>query len=41
MSTDLIRYRHLERQLWLARWRHQGDESAEEDTILDQMERAW
>ena len=40
MSTDFIRYRQLERQLWLTRWRHEG-ESPEEDALLDQMEVAW
>ncbi|HEX4229097.1 MAG TPA: hypothetical protein VHZ07_10525 [Bryobacteraceae bacterium] len=41
MTKELIRYRQLERQLWLTRWRSQGEESAEEDGILDEMELAW
>jgi hypothetical protein len=41
MSKDLLRYRRLERQLWMARWRHEGKESAEEDEILDEMELVW
>lgn len=41
MSKELIRYRRLERRLWLTRWRHEGQESAEEDSILDEMEVAW
>ncbi len=35
------RYRQLERRLWLARWRHEGRESSEEDTLLDEMDTAW
>jgi hypothetical protein len=41
MTKELIRYRQLERQLWLTRWRRQGEESAEENGILDEMELAW
>ena len=41
MSKELIRYRRLERRLWLTRWRHEGRESAEEEEILDEMEDAW
>jgi hypothetical protein len=41
MSRELIRYRQLERRLWMTRWRHPEDESAEEDEILDEMELAW
>jgi hypothetical protein len=25
----------------MARWRHEGEESVEEDAILDEMEDAW
>lgn len=41
MSKDLVRYRRLERRLWMLRWRHQGEESAAEDGLLDEMEVAW
>jgi len=41
MSKDLIRYRRLQRRLWMIRWRHQGEESAEEDAVLDEMDVAW
>jgi len=41
MSKDLVRYRQLERRLWMARWRRQGEESPEEDGLLDEMEAAW
>lgn len=41
MSKELVRYRRLERRLWMTRWRHEGEESAEEDGILDEMELAW
>ena len=41
MSKEFVRYRRLERQLWLTRWRCQGKESAGEDAILDEMESAW
>ncbi|MBL8230513.1 MAG: hypothetical protein JNL98_18625 [Bryobacterales bacterium] len=41
MTRELIRYRRLERRLWITRWRHDGAESAEEDDILDEMELAW
>src|SRR5258708_1835391 len=41
MTKDLANYRHLERRLWMARWRHEGQESAEEDPILDEMEDVW
>ena len=37
----LAHYRQLERRLWMARWRHEGEESVEEDAILDEMEDAW
>ena len=38
MTIDLARYRELELRLWMTRWRHAGQESAEEDVILDEME---
>jgi len=41
MSKELVRYRRFERRLWMTRWRHHGEESAEEDAILDEMELAW
>jgi hypothetical protein len=41
MSKEFVRYRQLERRLWMTRWRHQGEESAEEDGVLDEMEAAW
>ncbi len=41
MSKELLRYRQLERRLWMTRWRHEGEESDEEDAILDEMEIAW
>lgn len=41
MSKELVRYRQLERRLWMTRWRHQGVESPDEDEILDEMEVAW
>jgi len=41
MSKELVRYRQLERRLWMTRWRSQGEESAGEDGLLDEMEVAW
>lgn len=41
MNKELLRYRRLERRLWMIRWRHEGVESTEEDGILDEMELAW
>ena len=41
MTRELVHYRQLERRLWITRWRHEGEESAEEDAILDEMERSW
>jgi hypothetical protein len=38
MARDLAHYRQLERRLWMARWRNAGQESAEEDPILDEVE---
>jgi hypothetical protein len=28
-------------RLWYTRWRHEGNESPEEDAILDEMDEAW
>jgi hypothetical protein len=39
MTKELVRYRRLERRLWITRWRHDGAESAEEE-MLDEMESA-
>ncbi len=41
MSKDFILYRHLKRRLWISRWKNGSDESTEEESILDPMERAW
>lgn len=41
MTRGLAHYRQLERRLWMARWRREGQESPEEDAILDEMEDAW
>ena len=41
MSKELVHYRQLERRLWMTRWRRAGQESAEEDAILDEMENIW
>ena len=41
MTEVLVLYRSLELRLWDARWRHAGEESPEEDTILDEMDQAW
>lgn len=41
MTKEFARYRQLERRLWLARWTHEGRESPDEDTMLDEMEAAW
>ena len=41
MTREFVRYRQLERRLWLIRWRNAGDESVEEDEVLDEMDRAW
>ena len=41
MTKELVRYRRLERRLWIVRWRREGEESAEEDEILDEMDAAW
>lgn len=41
MTKDLARYRQLEGRLWMTRWMHEGQEAAEEDAILDEMEDTW
>ena len=41
MTKNLAQYRQLEKRLWMTRWRYQGEESAEEDTTLDEMENTW
>jgi hypothetical protein len=41
MTKDLVDYRQLEHRLWMVRWRHDGEESSEEDAILDEMEKKW
>jgi len=41
MTEHLVHYRQLELRLWMTRWRHEGEESAEEDAILDEMDDAW
>lgn len=41
MSKELKQYRQLEARLWMTRWKHEGQETAEEDEILDEMENTW
>lgn len=41
MTKGLVHYRQLERRLWMVRWRHEGQESVEEDAILDEMDDIW
>ena len=41
MTETMADYRRLERRLWILRWRNEGRESAEEDAILDEMDRVW
>ena len=41
MTKDLAHYRQLELRLWMTRWKREGQESAEEDAILDEMEDTW
>ena len=41
MTKDLSEYHRLELRLWMARWKHEGQESAEEDAILDEMDDTW
>lgn len=41
MTREFVHYRQLERRLWLIRWRSAGEESVEEDAVLDEMDTAW
>jgi len=41
VTEVMAAYRALELRLWHVRWRHEGEESPEEDAILDDMERVW
>jgi hypothetical protein len=41
MTKEFVRYRRLERRLWMTRWRHDGGKSANEDEILDEMDSVW
>jgi hypothetical protein len=41
VTREFVHYRRLERRLWLIRWRNAGQESAEEDATLDEMDSAW
>src|ERR1017187_2459961 len=41
VANDLTHYRQLERRLWMTRWRYEGQESPEEDAILNEMEGVW
>ena len=41
VTREYVHYRQLERRLWLIRWRNAGEESVEEDEVLDEMDRAW
>ena len=41
ITREFVRYRQLERRLWLIRWRNAGEESVEEDEVLDEMDRTW
>ena len=41
MTEVMARYRELERSLWVIRWQHEGQESIQEDTVLDEMDGAW
>ena len=41
MTKDMANYRQLELRLWMIRWRHEGQESEEEDVILDEMDETW
>jgi len=39
--SEVGRYRQFERSLWLTRLRHAGEESPEEDRLLEEMDAAW
>lgn len=41
MTKELVRYRRLERRLWFTRWRNDGEDSPEENEILDEMDAVW
>jgi hypothetical protein len=41
MTWEFVHYRRSERRLWLIRWRNAGEESVEEDEVLDEMDRTW
>ena len=41
MTEALASYRSLELRLWAVRWRHEGSESPEEDSTLEEMDVAW
>jgi hypothetical protein len=41
LTREFVHYRQLERRLWLVRWRNAGEESVEEDEVLDEMDTAW
>jgi hypothetical protein len=41
VTKELAHYHRLERRLWMTRWRRAGQESEEEDAILDEMENIW
>ena len=41
LTREFVLYRQLERRLWLIRWRNAGEESVEEDEVLDEMDRTW
>jgi hypothetical protein len=41
MSEELTRHRQLQESLWTARWKRAGEESSEEDQILEEMDKVW
>lgn len=41
LTREFVHYRRLERRLWLIRWRNAGEESVEEDELLDEMDKTW
>ena len=41
MNDALATYRLMELRLWDVRWRTQGEESPEEEALLDEMDDAW
>ncbi len=40
-SAGFSKYRRLEGRLWLTRWKHVGEESAVEDSLLELMDVVW